>query len=117
MPAFLRFQDSGQVEISLSENMNDVGVRDVVNCVIASVEGLLGTDRMTTGAAVLRMTGFSLVSCCVRCVSICRLPGRVIVVLSGMIVMPVVVLSVGECGEAAENQCNAIFANSCHIGY
>ena len=57
MPAFLRFQDSGQVEISLSENMNDVGVRDVVNCVIASVEGLLGTDRMTTGAAVVSVPG------------------------------------------------------------
>jgi len=97
--------------------MNDVGVRNVVDGIVTGIERLFGADGVPAGTSVLCMTGFGLVSRCVRCVNICRLPGRVIMLLSGMIVMPVVILSKGKCGEAAENQCNPVFANSGHIGY
>ena len=122
MPAVFRFQDSGQIEICFSEDMNDIGVGDVVNCVIARIEGLFRADGVAAGAFMCGVISLCVVGCCIRGVgisgmSIGGLACSVIMLLSAMIVMPVVILSVGERGEAAENQCNAIFANSCHIGY
>ena len=96
----------------------------MVNCVIARIEGLFRADGVATGAFAFMSDVISLcvVGCCIRGMGISRmsiggLACSVIMLLSAMIVMPVVILSVGERGEAAENQCNAIFANSCHIGY